>query len=81
LPGGTPFAEPGLWALAFGGGGLGGDPRQLYFSAGINFFQDGLFGALRPTPEPGAAILLGVGAILLGAYQARRALHRRRAAA
>src|SRR5262249_12112602 len=67
LPGGTPFSEPGLWSLVFGGGGVGGDQNTLFFSAGINNEANGLFGSLNPiTPEPSAAILLGLGGVMLG---------------
>ena len=43
---GTPFEVPGLWAIAFGNGGNGGDTHTLYFTAGINVENDGLFGSL-----------------------------------
>jgi len=36
----------GLWALIVGNGGKGGDKDKLYFSAGPNGEQDGLFGSL-----------------------------------
>ncbi|HEX3720018.1 MAG TPA: TIGR03118 family protein [Verrucomicrobiae bacterium] len=49
---GNPFSEPGLWALAFGNGGSGGNTHILYFTAGIagpDAVEDhGLFGALAP---------------------------------
>lgn len=38
----------GLWALQFGNGGNGGDPKKLYFTAGPNEEADGLFGSLSP---------------------------------
>jgi uncharacterized protein (TIGR03118 family) len=38
----------GLWALAFGNGGRGGDPAKLYFTAGIDDEAHGLFGSLAP---------------------------------
>jgi uncharacterized protein (TIGR03118 family) len=51
---GNPLAIEGLWALAFGNGGAGGDPNALYFAAGINRTgpgsfgaADGLFGSIR----------------------------------
>jgi uncharacterized protein (TIGR03118 family) len=40
----------GLWALTFGNGGAGGAKNTLYFSAGINDENDGLFGSLSPAP-------------------------------
>jgi uncharacterized protein (TIGR03118 family) len=38
----------GLWALRFGNGGNGGLVHTLYFTAGVNGEQDGLFGSLSP---------------------------------
>jgi uncharacterized protein (TIGR03118 family) len=38
----------GLWALAFGqGGGMNGNPNQLFFTAGPNGYADGLFGVIN----------------------------------
>ena len=37
----------GLWALAFGSGGESGKPNQLFFTAGIQHEQHGLFGMLE----------------------------------
>ena len=45
---GNPFAVDGLWALAFGNGGNGGEAHTLYFTAGLNGETDGLFGSLAP---------------------------------
>ena len=49
---GSAFSEPGLWAIAFGNGGSGGNAHTLYFTAGIagpDVVEDhGLFGALAP---------------------------------
>ena len=43
---GVPFAERGLWGIAFGNGHSGGNSQTLYFAAGINDEGDGLFGSL-----------------------------------
>ncbi|TME57953.1 MAG: TIGR03118 family protein [Chloroflexi bacterium] len=46
---GGPIAIDGLWALRVGNGGgapTGGDPNAVYFTAGINGEQDGLFGTI-----------------------------------
>jgi hypothetical protein len=44
-----------LWALKVGNGGAGGDANKVYFTAGIDNEQHGLFGSLTPakpgTPE------------------------------
>jgi uncharacterized protein (TIGR03118 family) len=44
---GTPIAIDGLWGLAFGNGVSLGDADSLYFTAGPNTEQDGIFGRLR----------------------------------
>lgn len=52
---GTPITIGDLWALIPGGGGAGGDPNALYFTAGVQAEAHGLFGSLTPgqTPSPG----------------------------
>ena len=45
---GNPVSLQGLWALAFGNGGNGGETHTLYFTAGFNGENDGLFGSLAP---------------------------------
>jgi len=44
---GAPISIDGLWALAFGNGVSLGDNDSLYFTAGPNLEQDGIFGRLR----------------------------------
>jgi uncharacterized protein (TIGR03118 family) len=44
---GNPIVVDGLWALRFGNGGSGGDANKLYFTAGIQDEQHGLFGSLE----------------------------------
>jgi uncharacterized protein (TIGR03118 family) len=60
---GNPIAIEGLWALAFGNGGSGGDTSALYFTAGINRTgagsfgaMNGLFGSIRFVPGGGPAL-------------------------
>jgi uncharacterized protein (TIGR03118 family) len=46
----APIEIDGLWALRVGNGGPapnGGDPNAVYFTAGINDEQDGLFGTIK----------------------------------
>jgi uncharacterized protein (TIGR03118 family) len=54
-PDGEPIQIDHLWALKFGGGGAGGDPNTLYFTAGLDNEMHGLFGSLTAvapgTPE------------------------------
>lgn len=42
----APIVIEGLWALAFGNGASAGPATSLYFTAGINHEQDGLFGSI-----------------------------------
>ena len=44
---GKPIEIDGLWGLAFGNGVSLGDADSLYFTAGPNEEQDGIFGRLR----------------------------------
>ena len=43
---GQPLYNNRLWALFFGTGGQGGKKNQLFFSAGIDEQQHGLFGVI-----------------------------------
>jgi uncharacterized protein (TIGR03118 family) len=45
---GRPLAIDGLWGLSFGNGAGAGDRNTLYFTAGIQDRQHGLFGKLAP---------------------------------
>jgi uncharacterized protein (TIGR03118 family) len=47
---GSPIVIEGLWGLLFGNGGQGGDPRDLYFTAGIDDEQHGVFGEIEFEP-------------------------------
>lgn len=42
----APIQNDGLWGLRFGNGGNGGDVNTLFFSAGINDENDGLYGEI-----------------------------------
>jgi uncharacterized protein (TIGR03118 family) len=76
--GGKPFSEGDLWALTFGNGTNGGDKNTLYFTAGLDSQVDGLFGAIRATPEPSTGLLGLLGAAVIAGWRLRS---RRRAQA
>ncbi len=48
-----PLVIDGLWALAFGAGGSNGLPTELFFTAGPDDEQHGLFGKLVARPDDG----------------------------
>jgi hypothetical protein len=49
---GKPITIDGLWGIAFGNGGSGGDRNALYFAAGPDGETHGLFGSLRVAQQP-----------------------------
>ncbi|MGC4071013.1 MAG: TIGR03118 family protein [Nibricoccus sp.] len=63
---GEPIVLDGLWGLAFGNGVSLGDVDSLYFAAGPNSEQDGIFGRLRyagpaieqAAPKPVASVVV-----------------------
>lgn len=76
-PSGTPISISGIWGLLFGNGASLGDADSLYFAAGPEDEEDGVFGRLRfansttSVPEPGTIggiTLLG----LWGIYRLKR---------
>jgi uncharacterized protein (TIGR03118 family) len=46
---GNPIINEELWGLVFGNDANGGSSKKLYFAAGINDEQGGLFGSIEPT--------------------------------
>ena len=46
---GQPIVIEGIWGLRFGNGGMAGDPRDLYFTAGIEDESHGVFGEIELT--------------------------------
>ncbi|MBV9612121.1 MAG: PEP-CTERM sorting domain-containing protein, partial [Acidobacteriaceae bacterium] len=65
----------GLWALAFDPNAPGTtDTGALYFTAGPNMGNDGIFGKIDAVPEPGTWALAVLG--VLGAMSFRRAVKR-----
>jgi uncharacterized protein (TIGR03118 family) len=56
---GNPIDIEGLWALTFGNGVGGGDLGTLYFSAGYDDENHGLFGSLKPAAQATTLIQFG----------------------
>ena len=50
---GKPIEIDGLWALRFGNGANAGPTTTLFFTAGIDDEQHGLFGTITPIPKRG----------------------------
>jgi uncharacterized protein (TIGR03118 family) len=71
-PNGTPVEIDGLWEIVFGNGANGGVRNQLYFTAGIQDEQHGLFGSLQAVPEPGVWALLSAAGMVTLSLQRRR---------
>jgi hypothetical protein len=57
---GNPIVIDGLWALMFGGGATS-SPDTLYFAAGPNREQDGLFGTITASPASGSGQVATMG--------------------
>jgi len=68
---GQPLVNDGLWSLSTRTA-AGFDTNAVYFTAGINGQQDGLFGRIDATPEPLPVGLSGLGCLLLCAFAIRR---------
>lgn len=47
-----PITIDGLWALSFGSGGTSGSATTVYFTAGSDGEQHGLFGTIAPVENP-----------------------------
>lgn len=69
---GNPLVIDGLWGLTAGSGGNAGDRDAIYFAAGPDFGQNGLFGSLRQVPEPSTIALLAMGMLALAWRRGRR---------
>ncbi|HHT9110205.1 MAG TPA: TIGR03118 family protein, partial [Candidatus Brocadiaceae bacterium] len=48
---GKPVVSEGLWGLGFGNGDKAGPVNTLFFAAGINDEENGLFGTITPTSK------------------------------
>jgi len=49
---GQPLTIEGLWALSFGNGAAAGPTNTLFFTAGIDDEEHGLFGTITPIAGP-----------------------------
>ena len=67
---GNPLVNPGLWAINFGNSSA--NPNGLYFNAGINQGQDGLFGEIQAAPEPATFALGALGLVTMLGFARRR---------
>lgn len=67
---GQPLVNSGLWALDTRTGGANVNTSAVYFTAGINGEQDGLFGAITATQTPEPATLFEAGTAMLGLLMA-----------
>jgi len=70
-PDGNPLQIEGLWGLGFGNGANAGPTNLLYFTAGLDDENHGLFGAIT-TPEPSSLALLISGLAVFGLRRRRR---------
>jgi uncharacterized protein (TIGR03118 family) len=70
--GGIPLEIEGLWGLIPGNGGSAGSPQSIYFSAGPDDEEHGLFGVLA-VPEPASMALVGLAIMMLGVARRRTA--------
>ncbi len=67
---GNPLVNSGLWAIEFGNSSA--NPNALYFAAGINQGNDGLFGDIIAVPEPDTFSFSALGFLSLFGYAWRR---------
>ena len=58
-PSGKPLDIDGLWGLDVGNGVSSGDKNALYFSAGLENHQHGLFGSLRAVADAPVGLTSG----------------------
>lgn len=72
---GSQIQIDGLWALVFGNGSAAGPTNRLFFTAGIQDEEHGLFGAIGVVPAPTSLALFAAG--VLGLAVCRRRLRGR----
>lgn len=69
---GTPLVNPFLWALETRTGGTNDNTDALYFTAGIDNQQGGLFGEITEVPEPATIFGAASGLIAIVLSRVRR---------
>jgi uncharacterized protein (TIGR03118 family) len=69
---GQPIVNSYLWYIGFRTGGTNDNTDALYFTAGINNQQDGLFGELTPTPEPATLLAAALALTLFAGFNRKR---------
>ena len=69
---GQPIVNSYLWYIGFRTGGTNDNTDALYFTAGINNQQDGLFGELTPTPEPATLLAAALALTLFAGVNRKR---------
>jgi uncharacterized protein (TIGR03118 family) len=71
-PNGLPLVNNNLWGIGIRTAGAF-DTNALYFVAGINGQNDGLFGEIQVAPEPGTIVGVGGGLLFLAWRRYRKA--------
>ena len=69
---GQPLVNDFLWSLETRTGGTAIDPNAVYFTAGIDNQQDGLFGEITAVPEPWTLLETASGLVALAMMRLRR---------
>ena len=73
---GTPIVIQDLWALTVGNGTSAGSAQEIYFTAGVGGYRDGLLGVIQfqSVPEPSSAVLglIAIGSLVAGCHWQKR---------
>jgi uncharacterized protein (TIGR03118 family) len=69
---GKPIVNEGLWGLAFRSPTSGFNSSRLFFAAGIEEEEEGLFGTIQVVPEPGTFAFVALAVVLLAGLRCVR---------
>jgi uncharacterized protein (TIGR03118 family) len=73
---GQPIVIQDLWALTVGNGTSAGSTDEIYFTAGVGGYRDGLLGVIQfqSVPEPSSAVLglIAIGSLVVGCHWQKR---------